>query len=546
MIAKNLIKKAIEWGSRRGTAKQHERGLRELARTTHQRVEVKGCPTTPTGCWSRNGRRDTIKVGEQFDSYLVSSSPVTVTAALRSLVTHEACHGLYTGELGKDAAALMKRDKLPFQILNVFEDARIEHLYRTSRPKGLRFRFKWDKLIDGAGHGVAHTVPVDYFQGLAAREVSAFKTIASGARAVKWAGTPTVHAPHAPLWHGKKTHLAVQEFYRMAIAAKNVVELQGIVKMWCDVFGVDRPSGGNGERVGNDINGETCPIDGGGEDDGDSEGGDGGGDDDGHGSDRKRKLKPSKGEDGTGLTAADEKNLEAWFEKGMARHNSGLVAKMVRNIASLRHAAAKVNGEVCTVGNDVYLPNAMLNLADSFLTLSADNGHREITVVVDTSGSMGSVWRNKGGCEFVIALGEVHRRQLVKVNCWLSSGDRRRQFIKLPLERMKAEDFRRLKMGDSEGLGRTLSSPEVQRDVASSTLTAIWTDGEIVDGTTRPVVNKMRRAGADIVGLAPVPSEVDTDSNTQQNMRHYIGKGWVGTPLELTRKLANHILTRAA
>ena len=216
---------------------------------------------------------------------------------------------------------------------------------------------------------------------------------------------------------------------------------------------------------------------------------------------------------------------------------------MVQNIRQVRECAARVNGELSIMGGGLYMPNVMVGAANSFLSQSTETGHREITVVVDMSGSMRHAWENLGGCEFIIALAELHQLGELTVNCWLTESSRSR--IKLPMDKIKSVDIRRIETGGSEGLARTLKAQEVRDDITRSSLTVFWTDGEICDGGCRAQVDELNRAGADIIGLAPVPSEREAGSSSMRNIAHYIGRGWVDYPVALTRKLAEYVINPA-
>lgn len=550
MLKDSQIRKAASTCRRRKTVKQKERALAELGRTHRRRHDVRICGTTPTAHWRTETMRgrlvDVITVGSNFDACMQDPcNPTKAHAALVSVLTHEACHGLYTNAEAKPAAAEMRRFGMPFRLLNIFEDIRIEHLYRVNRPAGERFRFNWDKLLT---HVTTHDTGVGYLMALSSREASAFKTMSSAARTLSWTGNRLVTCKSLPRYHNKQTRLVIWDFYNRACAARTALDLVPIIKEWVQIFGADRPEPEtvDGWRESDEIAGETCPIEGDGDGDGGGDGagaGGGAGAGDGAGCDNGREYAPSKTDGPSELTGEIKSELEGWFSVRPQDIDRELQHRMVQNIRQVRECAARVNGELSIMGGGLYMPNVMVGAANSFLSQSTETGHREITVVVDMSGSMRHAWEDLGGCEFIIALAELHQLGELTVNCWLTESSRSR--IKLPMDKIKSVDIRRIETGGSEGLARTLKAPEVREDITRSSLTVFWTDGEICDGGCRAQVDELNRAGADIIGLAPVPSEREAGSSSMRNIAHYIGRGWVDYPVALTRKLAEYVINPA-
>lgn len=305
MIDAKTMDRAARWLFRRrtidpktGKTRQQERAARTLINTHRgERVAISYDPAVPTGCWQKNGRRHEIKLGVNFDDHLTPATvarPAAVESAMRSLGTHECCHGLYTNNDAELCASWLAGEGIPFAIFNLFEDVRIEHLYRTANP---HFKFGWERTL---GFEKDCTIAAQYVLSLSHREASRFSTMTAAAAPINWLGAPTVTGT-GTAHDGKRTHLVIQNFYTRACACATARDLLPLIKEWCDVFGYDRPES---PRIDDMIDGEADPS---APSDGPSDTGHGG-DGDGNGEREAtlpapEALPPNPGKDGPGMTA---------------------------------------------------------------------------------------------------------------------------------------------------------------------------------------------------------------------------------------------------
>jgi hypothetical protein len=96
---------------------------------------------TDTACWSFAGGVHTIKMNTLMPGYIDKPDVVALKRPkrkelqfLKSVHAHEVAHGIYTSRDFKGMNDRCKDLKIPFRYLNLFEDARIEALFRGRRP----------------------------------------------------------------------------------------------------------------------------------------------------------------------------------------------------------------------------------------------------------------------------------------------------------------------------------------------------------------------------------------------------------------------------
>ena len=533
---------ARRWGWRNGTARQTRRALREIQQThgTARSVRVHLDGDVPTGCWRLDGRVHRIKIGEKFDECLAvgMKTPAKIKQALQSLITHEACHGLYTSTDATHCAEEMARRGLPFRIFNVFEDVRIEHIYRND-PAHDGFKFRWDALF---GHEATYTRAVDYLLALSHREASAFGSMSAAAAPLNWTGAPVITGT-GTRYDGKRTHLVIREFYTAATKCGTARDLMPVVQEWCDVFGLDKP---DHVTVIDEINGTADPT-------ADPTGGrtpssaaaaaaDDADDDGGH-ANTDGQIEAAQEMDANpcdGLTRAETIDLERYQRRNPLNANENDVRRITRAISQIRQNADHVAAEISTRGPAIHIGGVMTGSAQSFKNYTVTTGSRTVTVIIDFSGSMETTWKSFGGLEFILALRQLHQRGELDVRLYITSD---LGAARVPLARVSERDVRRLTpVCGAEGFAATLERADVQTDMEESSVTIAWTDGMICNGDVdaRP----LRRKGIDIIGAAPRPDDTAVGGKTHTNILRHFGKGFVGHGVELARRIANYIINR--
>lgn len=539
MITTKQFTGARRWGWRNGTARQTRRALREIQQThgTARSVRVHLDGDVPTGCWRLDGRVHRIKIGEKFDECLAvgMKTPAKVKQALQSLITHEACHGLYTSTDGTYCAEEMARRGLPFRIFNVFEDIRIEDIYRND-PAHDGFKFRWDALF---GREAEYTRATDYLLALSHREASAFGSMSAAAAPLNWTGTPVITGT-GTRYDGKRTHLVIREFYTAATKCGTARDLMPVVQEWCDVFGMDKP---DHVTVLDEIDGKADPTADATDARTPSSSTGGTADDDGSFADASGQIEAAQemgANPAEGLTPNETAALDRYQRRAPLNANEDDVRRITRAISQIRHNADHVAAEISTRGPAIHIGGVMTGSAQSFKNYTVTTGSRTVTVIIDFSGSMGTTWCKFGGLEFILALRQLHQRGELDVRLYITSTA---GAVRVPLARISERDVRRLSpVGGAEGFAATLARADVQADMEESSVTIAWTDGMICSGDVdaRP----LRRKGIDIIGAAPRPDDTAVGGKTHTNILRHFGKGFVGHGVELARRIANYIINR--
>ena len=230
MVNYTTIKKTYSRARRRKTAKQNEGCVTRMARTTGRRTHLAYEQDEISAHWLIDSAgRNKITLGQRFDETMTATSSINPRHLLDcyySLCRHEACHGEYTGTAGETAARECARQKLPFAILNLFEDCRIEHLSRDATGK----KFRWSnwleipEVIDRASN---------WLWVMKVREASSMSSISAAMAPVTWMGSTWTD--------GKKTTRIIADFYQRIIRVGDTSALVPLVKEWCDLFGYDKP-----------------------------------------------------------------------------------------------------------------------------------------------------------------------------------------------------------------------------------------------------------------------------------------------------------------
>lgn len=512
MITIDDFKKLRSWGWRNKGVRQKWGPVRALWNkgTTRGAVDVDYDPKFHTGCWSYDGYRHRIKIGGRFTEALTSASqsnPAHVRDASQSLLRHECWHGFATTQL-KECVEELRKLAIPFRLFNVFEDARIEHLARIeSTDIDEAGKFRWSNWLEVP---VGHVRAIDWFHLLVHREASAFTTLTSAESGYDWLGD-------TKLADGRDVRRVIRKFYTRAIAADKSIDLIPILKEWVELFGVDTHKG----LVPAEIAGE---VDAEGKEEAKAEGTP-------EGYNPNESFDP-KADDGITDDLKDE--LRHWSRGVRLNWDEPKVTRIVNRLTQIAASAAIDRDELGSTGSRIHIAG-LINCSSQFTRcLTEVSGQREITVLVDCSSSMNFTWKSHGGLEFIIALARLHRRGILKVNCWLSGEGN----WKVPFLKLSDKDIARIEPRfGREGFASTLRAAE--KDILASDVTIGWTDGKITDGDVD--VKPLRRKGVDIIGCAPRNPE---DDKIRENIVRHFGKGYLGEAEQLARHIAHYIVTR--
>ena len=232
MVNITIVRKTYSRARRRKTVKQNEGCVTRMGRVTGMRTVLKNKEMEVSAHWLINSAgRNEITLGHRFDETMTAASaanPRHVLDCYYSLCRHETCHGEFTGRNGEIAARECATAKMPFTILNLFEDCRIEHLSRAATGKKFRWS-NWLELPERTDNAAS------WLWIMKVRETSAMSSPAAAMAAFEWTGAPR-------LKDGRAITRVIAQFYKRIVAAADVRDLVPMVIEWCTLFGFDRPA----------------------------------------------------------------------------------------------------------------------------------------------------------------------------------------------------------------------------------------------------------------------------------------------------------------
>ena len=87
-----------------------------------------------TACWSFNekSKKHTIFIGDKILEKVTKEGKLGINYYINSYLHHEMSHSLHTQRDMKSLQEWLKTNKIPFSLFNLFEDARIECIWRVS------------------------------------------------------------------------------------------------------------------------------------------------------------------------------------------------------------------------------------------------------------------------------------------------------------------------------------------------------------------------------------------------------------------------------
>ena len=243
------IKLATRWGWRRPSVKRTAGVLRRLRAATSAAVRIAFDAKNPTACWKFEAGIHHITVGDYaagMMSLKARCKPAAIVACGKALLRHEAGHGFFTErDFGKTRSELTAAG-IPFVLLNIFEDARIESLLRAQI--GTEGKFNWTRWDDKVKQT---TLPLELFSSLTNTEAECYPRPLS--HAARWTGATKTTVGGSQ----KNTASLILDFHTRARAAATTLDLVPIIVEWVALFG--KPTGGerSGGRADGYIGGVT-------------------------------------------------------------------------------------------------------------------------------------------------------------------------------------------------------------------------------------------------------------------------------------------------
>lgn len=238
-----------------GSVRQRAGSLRYL--NTRDKVGIRctldvACSAqTATWHWHAAHKKHIITVSPSLPEAFLDPRTNTFArriALTKSAIAHEVCHGLYTTK-SSDFHKLCSDLKVPFRLLNLMEDARIEYLYVKERGK--EFKFNW-RMFDDKMRKATDKInsPMDWLFTMKTREPILFKSLSSVMAPFHWVGNEYITLPTATYihamksWEGRRatTRSLFNLFYESIVEAKSTEDVVSIARYWQDIFGKEAES----------------------------------------------------------------------------------------------------------------------------------------------------------------------------------------------------------------------------------------------------------------------------------------------------------------
>jgi hypothetical protein len=505
--------------------------LYDLAQRTKESVlfEARPCGGTAAWSWDAKRKRHIIVLDRDFPSTI--NGPLRSTRTLRvrygeCLLRHEKWHGLRTDHDLSALAAQCDTRRIPFELLNVAEDLRIEHLARLDEKRP----FSWMHYnADPAKGGTKE--PLAWLASYILHEVSDH----SPSRVElymrgKWKGEPqTARKRRGVVGPMRPTYDVLAEFAQEMANAKSTRDVLDIVQDWVDTFpaakhnpkdiprmpsrmgGVGYATGRGGSTTSPDYSG-GCP-----------------------------KVDPST------LPPAERRAVEYFLggpldllrlsdedfhtHAGRRPVDMSNTPHVANKLAALLGSVDPMRVRIATSGSRVHVRGVMTGDPSSFRSQSMRSGKRKVVAIFDQSGSMMGDWY-RHGATFAAALLTLHRRGIIDATVILTGG---RSHATVPPS-MDPSALGRFpcNMG-CESVDATLAAHKDKVQAADTVL--IYTDGHLTDGDVD--AGKWRSLGVDLVGCAVGRSHV------QEMLQAHFARGITAeSGAELATRIVQYIATR--
>lgn len=455
-----------------------------------ERVDITIKQRFDTACWTfLPSRRHRIYIGSDLIGRMVTGlTHEQQEHYIASYVAHEFSHALHTERDMGAVRAMLAEIECPFDLFNLFEDARIEQVWRalTARP------FRWSELemIDPAAAIDAAGVLFLLIQGEGA--------IPTG-----------IAVPDADLLS------EVTAFYHKACEASDTLALQGLLADWIDRFGATVPPnlrflGGEGGElaVGLLLQTDTgfraaFEADAGEADNGKDGGGETGDEEgavaiDGHIAD--------------GLLSDEETYLDDSETARLASRFEPLFRDKTRSHYS-EQGSKRISAARFALGRPCFQHRA-----------DAKARTRKIGLVVDCSGSMGGI-HIEAGRQLIAALNLLARHGRVTGALVLSGVSGHIAMSESFTWPVADEVIRRIHaFGDAEGLQSAITHHAAALSGCDQVF--VFTDGQITDSPLR--LSPLRSRGVFVCGLYVGSDPRMSDHMARHFDRFYMRETLVG------------------
>lgn len=452
------------------------------------RIQVK--PNFDTACWSWQSGVHRVFVGE---GALGRSKPGLSQAELEryahSYMHHERAHAMFTERDPKVLRGWLEAFKVPFGLMNLVEDARVEHHYRVTSDEG--FRFHWTKYEkeDGSGPKVGCSDGESFGWAF-------FRLIQAEGEAVDWSEATVERAAvfsEAERYYSRATRLG---------STKAAVELAAeIVERYPEL---SQMKGRCGMEVGAAMSGadgkaEMEAFEQDAQDEGETQ----------------PNGKPGGQGGGVGGSAIGEALMG---EAGSVELDVGRVMRLAQRLSMLRGASRNARHYEVKPAKRVSVRHAMQGQARWVrrVEVSGQNKVRKLLVVVDVSGSMDGQ-PLEAAAHLIAGLSACAVEGEIEGDVVLSTtGENGSAWMRKPLP-WTMEEASSIVSHDAEGLAQTLR--ENDQLIVEADETYVMTDGHI--GGARIPHDAYRRRGLRVTGLYCNEDHEDIESVHDQMRQHF-------------------------
>lgn len=452
------------------------------------RIQVK--PNFNTACWSWQSGVHRVFVGEgALERSKHGLSDAELERYAHSYMHHERAHAMFTE---RDPAVLrgwLASFEVPFGLMNLVEDARVEHRYRATSEDGFRFHWTRYEKTDASGPIVGCSQGDSFGWAF-------FRLIQAEGQPVDWSEA-TVERPDV--------FQEAERYYSRAVqldSTKAAVELAAeIVARYPELAGM---TGRCGMEVGASMSGadgktalETFEQD--------AE------------EDQQSPAAKSPGSQGTG-SGGSAVGEELMGEPGSIELDVARVRRLASRLSMLRGASRDARRYETKPAKRVSVRHALQGQARWVrrVEVAGQNKLRRLLVVVDVSGSMDGR-PLEAAAHLIAGLSACAQAGELEGDVVLSTtGEKGSAWMRKPLP-WTMEEARSLISHDTEGLAQTLR--ENDELVVEADETYVMTDGHI--GGPRIPHEAYRRRGLRVTGLYCNEDRDDLESVHEQMQQHF-------------------------
>jgi hypothetical protein len=472
-----------------------------------------------TGTWRFENNSHIIRLGVKFVDAITAIYPVRGQSGkdkrdiefAMQILRHEAWHGRVT-ERDLDALAKQCRTRsIPFLLVNLMEDMRLEHLARKAEGR----TFNWWKYMNLE----VPTNPTHALMKMVLSE-SYFCTTFVDHKHPKF-------KTHAKLWREK-----VEEFANRIKAAPSTWDVVDIAQEWLDYWHAEGWTRKDHTLPKNKL------VD-----------GDIGGDRDGSELDM---VKP-QGSKSQSLQNNSSNSANVPFNpptrvpiarfachtgaRPIVASEANAIAMEMRTI--IARTASHRSARTSTSGSRLHIAGVASRSDRAFRSYGKTGGKPHLVALVDFSGSMAQDWDSHGRM-FTAAVLRLLRSGDITGKLFATGGG---MLAEIPLS-MTDDQLRDVSPHlTGENIRDSLNA--LQQEVQDASAVLIYTDAELMDGHVD--AGEWRRKGVDLVGTVVIPaykSDSFRKDKTAKMQQHFGSHVTAENGKALARKLAQHLGAR--